>query len=144
MNGRDFLPLAIDLAAGRSEAAWRTSLGRSYYAVFHVARTLLRDLGFVVPREDKAHSFLYFRLNNCGDAAVEQAARDLNMLRTLRNQADYDETVSLDAQAATAQISKAQGIIQTLDNLTPTERTQICDAMKIYERDVLQNVTWQP
>ena len=144
MNGRDFQPLAINLAAGTSEAEWRTSLGRSYYAAFHVARTLLRGLGFVVPREDKAHAYLYFRLNNCGDASVEQAARALSKLRTLRNQADYDEMASIDAQTAISQLPIVQRIIQTLDNLTPAERTQICDALKIYERDVLQNVTWQP
>ena len=144
MNGRDFLPLAIDLAAATTEAAWRTSISRSYYAAFHVARTLLRDLGFVVPREDKAHSFLYFRLNNCNNAVVEDAARSLDRLRYLRNQADYEENQGFDAKTATHQIPIVQAVIQTLDNLTTAERTQIRDAMIIYERDVLQNVTWRP
>jgi hypothetical protein len=38
----------------------------------------------------------------------------------------------------------AEHIIQTLDALVEPTLTQITDAMKIYERDVLQNVTWHP
>jgi uncharacterized protein (UPF0332 family) len=144
MNGRDFLPLAVDLAARTSEAAWRTSISRAYYATFHVARALLRALHFRVPRADKAHNYLYERLNNCGLPTVETAARDLNALRFSRNDADYEERLAIVAAVARNELAKAQAIINTLDNLTPAELTQICDAMKIYERDVLQNVTWQP
>jgi hypothetical protein len=39
----------------------------------------------------------------------------------------------------------AEGIIRALDAATvePT-RTQITDTMKVYERDVLHDVTWHP
>jgi uncharacterized protein (UPF0332 family) len=144
MTGRDFLPLATQLAAGTTEAEWRTSVSRAYYAAFHHARELFTALGFVVPRDEKAHPYLYFRLNNCGAAHVQTAASDLHALRRRRNQGDYDLQLILTSRFATDELPIAQGIIQTLDNLTPAERTQICDAMKIYERDVLQNVTWQP
>jgi hypothetical protein len=68
VNERDFLRLAFQLASGASEADWRTAVGRAYYAAFHVARRLLEDLGFVVPRMDRAHAYLSFRLQNRGDA----------------------------------------------------------------------------
>src|SRR5688572_21477559 len=90
MTGRDFLPLARRLASGGSEAEWRTAVSRAYYAAFHVARDLLTDLGFTPPRADRAHEYLYRRLNNCGVAAVETAAGHLKNLRQVRNQADYD------------------------------------------------------
>ena len=54
MTGEDFLPLAIRLAAGRSEPEWRTAVSRAYYAAFHVARDLMENLGFTVPRGDRA------------------------------------------------------------------------------------------
>ena len=38
----------------------------------------------------------------------------------------------------------ARQIIQVLDSLSPATRTRITDAMKVYERDVLKDVTWQP
>jgi hypothetical protein len=44
-----------------------------------------------------------------------------------------------------AQLQTAAQVIQTLDaaSAEPT-RTRIVDAMKIYERNVLQQVTWHP
>jgi hypothetical protein len=144
MTGHDVLSLAKQLAAGISEAEWRTSISRSYYGAFHVARTLLADLGFVIPADDKAHTHVYWRLNNCGHTVVRSAATDLYGLRRLRNRADYDLHRAVDAPLAHNQATIASGIIQALDNLTPAERTQIRDTMIIYERDVLQNVTSRP
>ena len=48
MNPRDFLTLANSLAAGTTEAAWRSAVSRAYYAAFHSTRMLHRDLGFRV------------------------------------------------------------------------------------------------
>jgi hypothetical protein len=67
MTGHDFLPLAMRLAVGATEADWRTAIRRAYYAAFHVARQLLIDLRFAVPHADRAHAYLWLRLSNCGD-----------------------------------------------------------------------------
>jgi uncharacterized protein (UPF0332 family) len=145
MNERDFLAVAKLLAGESTEAAWRSAVSRAYYAAFHVARSLLEELGFTVPRADKAHDFLYVRLNNCGDPQVGPAGRQLKQLRDDRNQCDYNLRRLIPQHFASSQIRVAELIIQTLDaaRLEPT-RTQITDAMKIYERDVLHNVTWHP
>jgi hypothetical protein len=73
------------------------------------------------------------------------AGRELNDLRGERNRADYDVTRSFPQAAARGHVRVAQRIIQILDSATvePT-RTAITDAMKVYERDVLQEVTWRP
>jgi uncharacterized protein (UPF0332 family) len=144
MTGRDFLPLAKQLAGGADEPEWRTATSRAYYAAFHVARNLFVALRFVVPHEEKAHVYLYHRLNNCGEAAVQGTANKLNNLRRRRNQADYDCHLSLTQAEANQMVQAAEEIIQALDNLSAAEQIQIRDAMIIYERDVLQNVTWQP
>jgi uncharacterized protein (UPF0332 family) len=145
MNWRDFLPLATRLAAGTTEADWRTAVSRAYYAAFHVARRLLADLRFTVPRADRAHQYLVFRLSNSGEAAVEQAGRDLETLRRLRNRADYDETPVLPQPQASAAVQIAEGIIQALDAAgQDPARTRVRDTMIVYERDVLRDVTWQP
>jgi uncharacterized protein (UPF0332 family) len=145
MNWRDFLALAARLAAEATEADWRTAVSRAYYAAFHVARTLLSDLRFTVPRADRAHQYLVFRLSNSGEASVEQAGRDLETLRRLRNRADYDETPAVTQPQASAAAQVAQGVIQALDNARQQPaRTQIADAMMVYERDVLHDVTWRP
>src|SRR4051812_2866511 len=74
MNGRDFLSSARRLAAGPDEADWRSAVSRAYYAAFHAARDLLADLRFRTPRADRAHNYLYVRLNNCGEPSTQDAA----------------------------------------------------------------------
>lgn len=145
MTGSDFLPLANRLATASSEPDWRTAISRAYYAAFHVARQLLEELGFRVPWADRAHAYLTMRLNNCGDAQIQHAASDMHSLRSLRNQADYDLQRPIRQSVAIAQAQVSQQIIQTL-LLAKQEpvRTSITDAMRIYERDVLRDVTWQP
>jgi uncharacterized protein (UPF0332 family) len=145
MNWRAFLSLATRLAAAATEAGWRTAVSRAYYAVFHVARSLLAELNFTVPRADRAHQYLVFRLSNCGEPAVEQSGRDLDTLRRLRNRADYDDVPALTQPQAVAAVRLAEGIIQALDaaRLEPG-RTRMRDARIAYERDVLHDVTWHP
>ncbi len=145
MNFRDFLPLADTLAKGSSEAEWRTACSRGYYAAFHVARQLLLALGFRVPQGDRAHGYLWLRLSNAGEPQVQRAGRFLNDLRRERNHADYDEHRTIIRGIAAQCVQRAEDIIQALDAaaIEPI-RTQITDAMKIYERDVLHDVTWHP
>ena len=52
----DLLELAEEWAEARTEAAWRSSVSRDYYAVFHEARGLVRRLGFEVPRGEVTHA----------------------------------------------------------------------------------------
>jgi uncharacterized protein (UPF0332 family) len=145
MNWRDFLVLATRLATGTTEADWRTAVSRAYYATFHIARHLFADWHFAVPRADRAHQYLVFRLSNSGEPVVEQAGRDLETLRRLRNRADYDEVPALSQPHAAAAVPLAEGIIQTLDAARQEPaRTRVRDAMIVYERDVLHDVTWQP
>ena len=145
MNERDFLDLARLLATHTTEAAWRSAVSRAYYAAFHVARQLLSDLGFTVPRADRAHQYLVFRLSNCGDPAVAQAGQNLETLRRLRNRADYDELPAFTQPQAVAAARLAEQVVDRLDVARQgPNRTQITDAMRVYERDVLKDVTWHP
>ncbi len=145
MNWRDFLVLAARLATGTTEADLRTAVSRAYYAAFHVARRLLTDLSFTVPRADRTHQYLVFRLSNCGESVVEQAGRDLETLRRLRNRADYDEAPALLQPQATAAVLLAEAIVHVLDAAgQEPARTRMRDAMIVYERDVLHDVTWHP
>jgi uncharacterized protein (UPF0332 family) len=144
MNERDFLKLAAILARGSTEAEWRASLGRAYYAAFHVARQLLEELSFVVPRADRAHTYLSYRLQNSGAASIERAGMDLQELRQRRNQADYDLHLPVARGMAASHVLTAEQVIQRLDAARSEPiRSQITDAMRIYERTVLGVVTWR-
>ena len=71
--------------------------------------------------------------------------RTLNALGGQRNRGGYDVGTAFSQPTADGQVRIAEEIIQTIDAaaVEPT-RTQITNAMKIYERDVLHDVTWQP
>src|SRR5205823_1929229 len=90
ITAQDLLQLAHRLAAGTTETEWRSPISRAYYEAFHVARQLMFDLHFNIPRTDDAHKYMYLRLNNCGHAQIVAASSDLNSLRAERNEADYD------------------------------------------------------
>jgi uncharacterized protein (UPF0332 family) len=145
MDFRDYLTLARVLAGGTTEAEWRSASSRAYYAAFHVARSLLLALSFRVPQADRAHGYVWLRLSNAGHAATAQAGRHLNDLRRERNWADYDERRTLIQATAARNVSFAEQVLQALDAAAVEPvRTQITDAMKVYERDVLRDVTWFP
>ena len=145
MDFRDYLRLADTLANGTTEAEWRSAGSRAYYAAFHVARSLLSGLGFRVPQADRAHGSLWLRLSNAGDGEVTKAAGLLSDLRRERNRADYDDHRTITQATASQDVRFAEEVIQTLDAAAVEPvRTQITDAMKVYERDVLHDVTWSP
>jgi uncharacterized protein (UPF0332 family) len=145
MDFSDFLGLAITLRDGATEAEWRSASSRAYYAAFHVARRLLHRLGFAVPRADRAHAYLWLRLANAGHPDVRLAGNRLNHLRGERNAADYDEHRPWVQVSAARHVQTAEVVIQAVDAAgAEPVRTQITDAMKVYERDVLHDVTWHP
>jgi uncharacterized protein (UPF0332 family) len=137
--------LAETWIQGASEAEWRSAVSRAYYAAFHKARLLLRNLGFRVPRGDQAHAYLWLRLSNSSDPQVSSAGSALNMLRSDRNFADYDIEPDLIHADAQPQVTRGRRILQLLDNaaIEPT-RSNITDGMKLYEKNVLKQVTWTP
>ena len=139
MNGRDFLDTARHLAGRGGEADGRSAISRA----FHVARDLLTALRFRVPRADRAHIYLYVRLNNCGEPHVENAAFRLDNLRGLRNHADYDVRRPMSPNSVPDAVTDAELIVQALDGLSPAEVTRITDAMKLYEQRI-GDVTWHP
>jgi uncharacterized protein (UPF0332 family) len=145
MNFRDYLTLADVLARGTTEVEWRSASSRAYYAACHVARLLSLNLRFRVPHADRAHGYLWLRLSNAGHAETETVGRLLGSLRQERNRADYDERRAISQATAIQHVRTADDIIRALDAaaIDPI-RTQITDAMKTHERDVLKDVTWHP
>lgn len=146
MNPRAFLELADEEAAGFREVDWRSAATGAYFAAFHVARNLLRQCGFGVPQAEGAHSYLWLRLANSGHLDLLEAGRKLRDLRRYRNLAHYEIDSFFSNDLALVCVRSADEIIQILEAAIgmPLVRTQITDAMRVYERDVLRQVTWQP
>jgi uncharacterized protein (UPF0332 family) len=145
MNPRDFLDVAGEWATGAREAEWRSALSRAYYAAFHVAGALLEASGFAVPQVEGAHAYLWLRLSNAGHPDVQQAGSNLRALRGLRNWADYDLSRPFPQALAIKEVAQTVVIIALLDDLrnTPIVLARVIDAIRVYERDVLREVTFR-
>jgi uncharacterized protein (UPF0332 family) len=146
MNPREFLDVADDLAAGIREGDWRSAVSRAYYAAFHVARRLLRGGGFVVPSGDQVHAYCWLRLSNAGHPDVQEAGRGLSDLRTERNESDYDIDFPFPHADAVDAAHRADKIIKLLELVAADSvlLAQVVAAVRVYERDVLVQVTWRP
>ena len=146
MTARDILDVAWDLLSGSTEAEWRAAISRAYFAAFHAARNLLRDVSFEVPRGERAHGYLWLRLSNSADAVVDHQGAQLRELRHMRNWADYDLDRPMSHMEAGVLIRVADDIVEFFETLptVPARLKQITEAIKKYERDVLKKVTWFP
>jgi hypothetical protein len=102
------------------------------------------DLGFRVPRAARAHGYLWLRLSNCGAPLIQLAGAGLDDLQGERNRADYDIRATFDQATAQHLVQLARLTLERLaaGRVEPV-RTQVRDAMRDYERDVLQDVTYQ-
>jgi uncharacterized protein (UPF0332 family) len=146
MTGRDFFALAGQLHRMQDEAAWRSAVSRAYYAAFHAAREFFVSMRFVVARSDKAHAYLWLRLQNCKDLPLERAGSELNDLRNERNKADYDFQLPLVQQRAGQLILTAERIILALEAAAadPARLAAVQAEVIRYERDVLKTVSYTP
>jgi uncharacterized protein (UPF0332 family) len=144
MGETGFLDLADALSTGSHESEWRSGISRAYYAAFHKARRLLRQSGFAVPRGHPAHAYPCMRLSNSGHPDVNEMGQKLNDLRGARNWADYYFDVPVDSAVAIEYVGLALDIIQLIHHLVnePAILRPVVDAIKIYEGDILHEVTW--
>ncbi|MEO8498262.1 MAG: HEPN domain-containing protein [Planctomycetota bacterium] len=102
MNADDFLSLAGKLAASTNagEATYRSAVSRAYYGAFHLANSLLTELGHSAPRTANVHVFVQHHLNGSGEPSARLAASLLSDLHAARNRADYQlQNVSAGTQA---------------------------------------------
>jgi hypothetical protein len=97
----DFLIVARNFYNSGSEAERRTAISRSYYALFNMLREKLLSVGVKLDRTADDHQLIAYYLTNCRPASPATGVGvALNSLRTDRNIADYDMSVSIDAKKA--------------------------------------------
>jgi hypothetical protein len=90
MDPKAFLDLSAELKKVDKESYLRTSVSRSYYALFNQLIIFLENNGHSMTKTAEDHKKAYLYLGNCGVEDVEVVASDLDNLRIERNHADYD------------------------------------------------------
>jgi hypothetical protein len=118
MDGRALLDVGRELAAGLSEAHWRSSVGRVYYALLHEALGALRRWGFPLPPRDKVHTFARLKFVYATDTDLKRIGLMLESLGRLRNAADYQLGTSgpfVSPRIAATALADAESAIALLD-----------------------------
>jgi hypothetical protein len=120
MDGRALLDVGRDLAAGASEAHWRSSVGRACYALLHEVLGTLRRWGFAPPPRDKVHTFARRKFVYASDPDLKLIGLTLEALAQLRNMADYSLVTSgpfVSPRIAISALADAQSAVALLDAL---------------------------
>ena len=120
MDGRALLDVGRELAAGPTEAHWRSSVGRSYYALLHVILGSLGRWGFAAPPRDKVHSFARLKFVYAADPDLKRIGLTLEALAQLRNVADYQLGRSgpfASPRVAVSALADAESAVALLDAL---------------------------
>lgn len=110
MDALEFLKVAKKLING-SEANWRTSIGRSYYAVFNHLKKECINLGVAIPKSSKGHNDLYINFYNSGIQEAVDIGAGINDLYSQRLTADYELNSTITKQTADLVLRKAENII---------------------------------
>ncbi len=116
MDPLDFLKVASSLCDSDDESERRTSIGRSYFALFNYLRLSLEPVRNV-PTSDEAHRAVAYYLGNANNrdlASVEQSLRDL---RVSRNAADYKLDKNVDHAASRTALTRAQRAVEKFGRL---------------------------
>src|SRR5437868_114749 len=90
MDGREFLAVAQDDAAGSSPAHWRSAAVNAYYALMLEVRDALLRWGFTVPPQQGVHAWVRLKCVYAADADLKAIGRALENLVQLRNKAHYN------------------------------------------------------
>src|SRR5438445_6023880 len=89
MDGREFLGVAQDDAAGPSEAHWRSGVVNAYYALMLEGRDALLRWGFTIPPRQNVHAWIRLSCIYAADTDLKNIGYALENLVRLRTLAHY-------------------------------------------------------
>ncbi len=106
----DYFYLAKDLLRGTQESYFRSSISRAYYAVFCIGRNKQGDQIL----RDGIHWEVINAYKNSNNTNEQAIGWGLDKLRKLRNDADYDETKTIEKALAERAIKNAESILRRM------------------------------
>ena len=102
--------------AGRI-ALYRTSIGRAYYTVFNLARDFLREHDGIETPRVAVHEFVIQQFGSSQDPIRIAISRELQFLRGLRTQADYNHTLPNIDGIVDKVLQRAERVVRLLGQL---------------------------
>lgn len=105
--------------ASLQEAYLRTSISRSYYGVFCIARNFLISKGIYMQKTD-THKFVSDQYVDSNNRIEKKIGQDLNRLRRRRRNADYEDRATINLNEANTAYSMALCVMKNLTNVGAT------------------------
>lgn len=130
MDGREFFVIAEKFKTSANEAERRTSIGRSYYALFNVLMGKLSDNGVVFAETPDDHYKLISYLSKAGSRTAGIVGGALKDLRLERNRADYVMKTVIDSRASELLYQKATRAMAQFDSIPSTEMQNIVERIQ--------------
>lgn len=115
MDARDFLQVASDVLHYKTEACFRTSVSRSYYAAYHFFCNECECLGIHIPKSPTGHETLITNFFNSGIRTAADIGRTINDLRGQRIDADYVLNAETTERTAELVLQKADRVIRSFN-----------------------------
>ncbi|MCX6621375.1 MAG: hypothetical protein NTY38_09895 [Acidobacteria bacterium] len=125
MDARDFLIVAGQFSASPREAERRTSIGRSYYALFNLILGALAAKGVPFHESADDHRDLIAYLAKVRHGAAGRIGQVLSDLRTQRNIADYRMKAAVPEKTSGLVFEKAKRAIAEFDAIAPADLDEI-------------------
>ena len=141
MTGKAFIDVANELAAGASEAHWRSATSRAYYAAYHVAKEALEQAGIRIPAGPSGHEHVKRCLDNSQDYHLETAGNKLGVLRSNRIRADYRlASISFLRVEAQFDVAQADVVIRNIEEspLRTGDSAHVAEVIEEYLRKTNQ------
>ena len=133
MDPLEFLGVARTLSGTDQESNHRTSLGRSYFAVFNHLRLRLDPLK-PLPKTPEDHSLVVRYLTNAPNPELNSVGQTLSDLRKGRNEADYDMDVVVGQDQSRLALAKADKAIEKSQRVTEDSLKAAMRALPNYRR----------
>lgn len=113
----EFLDIADQFQASPSEAKRRTSIGRSYYALYNVLFGFFSSQGVVFENGGGDHWRLVNYLTKCNDRQAFKIGGALRDLRTVRTDADYHMNIPIEVAESQLAYRRARNAINRFNGL---------------------------
>jgi hypothetical protein len=138
MNPVEFLDIAQSLQDSVSEAERRTSVGRSYYALYNVLLEGLTSQGLHFGRSAENHRLLVYYFTQCRDRQASRIGAALRDLRSQRNIADYEMSSMIDTAQSQQAYQQAQKAVDRFNALAQTDLPSLIPRIR-----ALPNPPWR-
>ena len=133
MDPLNFLGVARTLSETDHESNHRTSVGRSYFAVFNHFRLRLDSLK-PLPKTQEDHILVVRYLTKAPNSELQSVGQTLSDLRKSRNEADYDMDVVVGQDQSRLALAKADRAIEKFQRVTEDTLKAAMKALPIFRR----------